>query len=489
MKKILALLLVAMMAIMPAMSMASGVEEAVASVIESGKAVNYEMSLTHGTLPEIDGLTAEITQVINDVIDAIGVRGYVQNGQIGGAIQLGGQDAVTADIAIDVENMAGYVTSNILKGSVIRLSMDDIAAANKFMAFKNYDEMVANGYITEEQAAELKAEYEQNAASPLDFQINMPDFSGVELESLTFDNTINFFMAQAEKAVVEQNEDGSMSITINVTGDDVVGLYDAVFTDLKANTALVEAIDSYIESVEGTAKIADLLDQALVEIKNNKDVLKNCEAVVEITAEGDLSSATLTLNIGENDDVMEMTLAYTCLDDTNVFGIEAVQNDTKVSMMLVAQCTEAEDVYVFSVENNDKEIIRLGLDWTKNHTENTINDQVVFAASLFSDDGQELSMTVTGDTAAQFSADNLEVTEVTKIFLGESSDELITISEHIYSSDAVAAVDAASAVKMADMTEETFNSFIEESMMNLQMGLIGILQTLPQSALQMLMGN
>ena len=73
MKKILAMLLVAMLAIMPAMSMASGMEEAASAVLQSGKAINYEMSLAHGTLPQIDGLTDEVAQVINDVIDAIGL--------------------------------------------------------------------------------------------------------------------------------------------------------------------------------------------------------------------------------------------------------------------------------------------------------------------------------------------------------------------------------------------------------------------------------
>ena len=352
---------------------------------------------------------------------------------------------MTCDVLIDKDNMAGYATSNMLNGSVIRLSEADIAAANKFAAFQNYDSMVASGYITEEQAAQLKAEYEQNAASPVNIEISMPDFSGVDMESLTFENTINFFMEQAQKAEVEQNEDGTTSIIIEVTGDDVVALYDAVFTDLKASASLVEAIDAYIASVEGNGKFTDLLDQVMAEIQKEKDVLQECEAEIVLTAEGELATATLYLSIKESvesDKVMEMTFGYTVEDALQIVGIEAVQGDEKVTLMFVAQCTEAEDVYVFSAESNDEEVIRVAVDWIKNHTETSINDEVTFMASIFND-GQEMSMTVTNETAAQFTAENVEMTEVTKIFLGQSAEELITINEHVYTTDAASCAETA----------------------------------------------
>lgn len=512
MKKLLAILMAMLMAALPVLGMAGSIEEDMMAALKSGKAIMVESSAEMGEgfaamMTEMN-VPTEIVTVVSELVKAMNVGCYMQNGQVGLAVKSAGADLVTADVAINMDKKEAFIASNLLGDSVIRLNEDDLAAAQKYAAFAQYDELAAEGIITAEQAQELKDSY-----APATMEIPMPDFSAVNFSELTMENTMAYFMSMMQKVSMDMAEDGSMNVSVTVTSEDSKDLFKALFADLKASESLMKAINDYLVQVEAPGTVEELMDSLLKSMEESaSDVKVSVDA--NVSAEGNVVAAVVISNGSEDvridftlvqDDISALYLVITIPDGRtvsfsltmgNIEGTDAVsveldaaESDGSKVLELAVNVIDSDEMGVFNGKMvvSGEELITVDGIISKDHTKDDVWVDNMSMNVAVNAGEQKLSEQIQETVTTIFGAAPEIMTE-TKVFVNESEAPVAISTSRIFTADAMPAVSADGAVCFADMDQATFEAWTAETVQNVPMAFMTkLIQNLPESVLQMLM--
>ena len=178
--------------------------------------------------------------------------------------------------------------------------------------------------------------------------------------------------------------------------------------------------------------------------------------------EGVSHSATLIANDEEKDGIA-MTFNYLAGEKRSMISFDAAEIDEGVS-----------EAPVMSVE----------AELLKDRGETAAHDQLTVTMTL-RDDDESQSVTLKADVSAEKSGEDAALNLSAKLFLPGSEKEMITLNAAVTTGTATPSIAAENAVRPGAMTDDEFNAFLGQVVQSAQTALLVMLQSLPDSVLQL----
>lgn len=497
MKKFIALMLAMTLALLPMASLADGAADAITRAGESGRAINTTATLSIAPIPGAE----DAMSIVNDVLGALAFTGYTQpvTNQAGFAVQLSGADVLTVDAQAD--NEVFYVTSNLLGGDVVRMNPADIQTLSTTFYDAMLNILVSNGQMTSAQAAQAKAEF----LDQMTRQMNQPNAADFDFSSLTMTNTlaaINSMSANmtTEEATSQPNscDPAAIKVTFTMTGEQLVDLLEAVFTDLKASEGMMSFLTSFMTSAgQHVEDVPALLDQAIAELRNADGMADFTQPVtLYLNEDGEVvyAETTSTQTDSEGAQVtVAMEFARLTMNDGvhyafNITGDQSVTGGNTVAMNITVVQGEGHDMVSFVASQNGIEVLHVSyVADVVEQAQGSTGAGVLELSLTDSNTHQNYTVNITVDTAASWTENDVMIDKVYKLFFMGSDEALATVNVHIESGSARPALNTADAVKPSEMSESEMNAWFQQVGQYAQMALVGVLQHLPESVLQMMM--
>ena len=178
--------------------------------------------------------------------------------------------------------------------------------------------------------------------------------------------------------------------------------------------------------------------------------------------EGVSHSATLIANDEEKDGIA-MTFNYLAGEKRSVISFDAAEIDEGVS-----------EAPVMSVE----------AELLKDRGETAAHDQLTVTMTL-RDDDESQSVNLTADISAEKTGEDAAFNLIGKLFLPGSEKEMITLNADVTTGTAAPSIAVENTVRPGAMTDDEFNAFLGQVVQSAQTALLVMLQSLPESVLQL----
>lgn len=478
MKKLLATLLALVMLLVPVLSMAES-------------AMTLDISLSNVNLTPFLEEEADPSQVeiINDLINALGLTVYSMENedgsmQLGLSLNLSGQSALTLDAQVAED--AILLGSNLLGSDVIAVTPDELIETLK----NNKDALLELG-LSEEDYDALMEQLPALFSDPM----SGLDASAMDLSDLDLTATMEAVQAFAETMQVAEGElteqpadcDPATSVAIiTMDGNAMLKVLSTAMSDIM-NTAFFQ---NYTTLMNGMlqAQGEDEVDfAAVVQEMFNKLSIKD-DVVVTVYADeyGDAVRVEYALTLiadGNEDDALEIdgvltrltgdTLTYTL---TNKLTVDGETADVVCHFILKSDTSFTVDF----TASADDEVVYASLD--AEMAEN--GGDLMFIVTVTDEDGNQEGMRV-----HEVISEEENTTMVIDYLPLEDDTPWMTITITVSETAEQAKLDGSNAVRVLSMSEEELNAWIEGLQSNMQIALIGALQLLPESVLNMIMGN
>lgn len=494
MKKILSLMLALLMLVLPLAGMAESaalISDGFASkYLQEGQQMVYDLSVEPGNFL-LANLPEEATQPVTDVLNALKIEFVTQSSEIGGqgSLRLLMNDADVADITVAMADDGLYATSNFLGGKIVKLTTEQLNQLSEQMM----QQMVEQGQITQEQLDSLKesiASFQQDPqaaiasmfgdvdAGPLmaaasemvvmgapEEVTEIPEEVTIEAKyvmdvTVKKDALKNVTTEVAKLAwsmpIVQQIASAANSgepLTEEALTEKLNSVADALAEDINAKVYMTEDqsayfIDAPIELNKGSllvrCEVANTEDKvhvawimAMVDSENKQNVIVTGSEDVTTTENGGLLTYALSVNVDEDGNAENMYEAQNILMNVSWTNQESVKHNTVEYTMKIQQSADAEPFTVlFTLQSEEKDL--------GDHAEDT----TVIAISVGSGE---------------------EIYDVCKLNVNAKTAQA---EAYIISSDAV---------EIMSLSEEELNAFTQEIYPSLMGGVIGLMQSLPES--------
>ena len=479
MKKLLSMLLVLLMLVLPASSLAESDVWADAACTET----TVTLHDLNADLLTMFGLDDEIITAVKDTLDSLAITSYKQAQQCGFAVTLGTTTALSCEYQ-STDTSVVYLASNLLDGTVSLDLEKDLENVTEMLIRAVCKMQGMSDEEIESGLAEIKEELQSltsayTSAPVADFNAIISDLTNADWEETG--TIIDEILESGEVTeVTEQPADCDpvkQMITLNITKEQLTNLLQAIMNELKAMPSLKSYIDetnAYLTAIDEDATLDSELTvnadsvQVVAYLDDNTAVAKvHVEAVI---AEEDIDPLTIT------------------------FDVNRLTGDEDVKYSLIAETADVERVtaeYTYTVGRLEMttllEIIEDGTyestmrcDFSK--TANTLN--VLW--TVYSD-GSEIPFGFTASTTEAFSgAKAVKTTDIVLQFMGMDAltitAETATCDAHTLLSDG----DVTDLGAMDSTAFETWFSGIVTKVSNMPMRWV---LALPDSALSLLMGT
>ena len=481
MKKLLATLLALVMLLVPVLSMA-----------ESAMTLDISLSnfnLTPFLEEEVDPSQVE---VINDLMNVLGLTVYGMENedgsvQLGLSLNLSGQPAVTLDAQVAEDAL--LFGSNLLGSDVIAITPDELIETLK----NNKDTLLELG-LSEEDYNALMEQLPALFSGPM----SGLDASAMDLSDLDLTATMEAVQAFGETVQLTEGElteqpadcDPATSVAIiTMDGNAMLKVLSAAMSDIM-NTALFQ---NYTTLMNGMlqAQGEDEVDfaAAVQEVFGRLSVKDDVVVTLYADEYGDPVRVEYALTLiadGNEDDSLEIdgvltrltgdTLTYTLTNKLTVDGETAdvvchfiLKSDTSFTVDFTA--TADDEVVFASMDAEIAEIAENGGD-------------LMFVVTVTDEDGNRDGMRV----HEVISEDEITTMVIDYLPL-EDDTPWMTITITVSENAEHAKLDGSNAVRVLSMSEEELNAWSEGLESTMQIALIGALQLLPDSVLNMMLEN
>lgn len=501
MKKLLSLMLAMMMLVLPALSLAATPDEMFENAALT-RPMTMDVSFVPGNLP----VPAEAATIINDLLKAMSFRVQTQTGeteQTNFSLMLDNKDCL--NFAFATEGDTVYVKSNLLGDKAIAATQGEEMTK---LLDRMVDLMVQADMISKRDAADMKAQLGAMAggfnAPQADFDVNSFDASGL----------IPALSGVLQKVVVEdvtgqaKNFDpATQKMTITLTAEDMVAIYDAIFTMLKSNPEFMAYMAANLEGanlqVDGKPMtFAEMLDTFQSEIKENlpKMLVGDVPVVVYLNEAGEPVAITASMTMKEDDDQIRMDVNYTRLTvaagvahSVNLTSVEADGGEEDgVGITFDIVIGETQDTFKLAAVELDAGVAEdavLTADGTitKNYGDTESAETIDMTMTIY-DDGESMGLRFVKDAKAVLTGEDVAYTGEVAFYLQGMNDALFTMVMNGSTGEAAPSIVDADALRPGAMNDDQFSAWCNSVMNSLQTALITLLQNLPASILQLLMG-
>lgn len=441
-----------------------------------------------------------VDQVISALLDALSIVTYTQeaNGnQSGLRVSMDGNDILYCDFA-EVDGKL-YLRSDLLADDTVVVEEGDgqTIAENLIMTLKAegiLDEATADSALEQLKAALSGA---SNPMADVDFEAVLNGFDFTALQALA-----EGFAEKVEQGDPSGQPEGSdpaiMAVTIKMTAEDIVKVYDIIFDAMKANKEYLAMLDTMVVSVEGEKMSAEDAVNTMQEKINT---------LLPEMVDGEIP---LTLYLNGDDEVVAATLDFTMKAATEEGGDpETVKADFTYWRQTAEEQTNHSMVYTISGESMQATMnadVALKADGTVNakvsfeadgnviaftfakdeqvgETEKKSN--IDFAVAYSENGGDAVNVRLNVETTAKKDGADAEQTTIVTLSLNDA--KLATMTTVSKTGDPVESISTDDAIRLAEKSQEEFQSWFEGLIGNLQMWAIKALQSLPQEVLLLMM--
>lgn len=488
MKKFLSLMLAVLLLALPVASLA----EIDVDLLEQQKAMTFSLTLADANfaaLAEATGETvdedeAAVIAMVNDLINAIGLTGYVQQPaadkvQVGYSLTLSGNDALNIHALLQKDGI--YATSNLLGQDTVLITPDQLDAVMESAKA----ELIAQGGTgaeIDEAMAALK-EMLENPAQML--QSNTNDLDTMELtKSLAAFEKIAEKAEKADASTAPAGSDKAESaITLKLSKDDIATLLQAFMDDFETTdfgAAYVKALNQGLASSDEKATLDDAL-------KLSTDLIKDDVVITLYTGDdGNVVSATVKAALLEevdSDDVvdMDMVILNHKVDDQQkvTVTVAATEGDEKVDVLFELNMADKDNGAFNCTVTEDDTLVKVN-----GTIQTTADKKVTVDVKLdVTDDDDKFGMGFL--VTSQETEDSIDVqVKLTSI---DGATTYLSILLNYALTDMMPAVNTADAVQPLTMSEEEMTAWTTSLQSTMQLELMKLIQYLPESVLMMIM--
>lgn len=492
MKKLFAIIMTLMVLALPMAGMAEG--DFISEAVANGRMVERTTTFS---MMETGDETAD--QIIGGLLDSLAVVTYSQEAgkQSGLAVNMNGKDILTIDVAVTDEKL--YLRSDLLKGDTVVFAEGDSQAITENLL----KTLVAEGIIGEDDMATALAQME-TALSDMSNPMADVDFEAV-INGFDFTELVQFgteFIERVEEGDLSGLPEGSdpaiRALTLRMTGEDIVRVYDVIFNMLKANKEYLAMLDSMIVSVDDVNMSAE---EALNQMQQQIDT--QMAGMVE----GDIPT---TIYLNGDDEVVAVTSDFVMKVAADE-GSEPEPISAKIVYFRQTADAQVQHSFNYTIENNDGVMARVSgavvaaggttnarvsiqddentITFTFQKTENASDTErsvnAVVSVSYGANDAVETStLLLTVDIAA--AKNDVDAEQITALTLSMDGTELGTMITHSKTADPKESIVSEDAIRLAEMPQEDFQSWFEGVIFNLQVWLMTAVQALPTSVLMLM---
>lgn len=507
MKKILSLLLAVMMLAMPVLALAD--DGFVSEALEDGRAVNAVVTFRAG---DITG-DENVDTIVKDVLDALKLNVSWQGGenaQAGAVVVLSDKEIITLDAAAAED--AFYLLCNLLGEQTVMVKAEDVEPlVNRFI-----DLFAGMGALSSYEAAEIKAQlaeaFAQGVSTGAGAAVQMEEIPEPDLSALIA------FMADKVKeepvTMQPRNSDpAAKKVVVTLTGEDLVQIVKLTFDAVRADAQLMEMINASVEMEEGMtveelfaqveselAALPEMFSEPLVldMYLDDEDELVYAAATVVASEGSSGSNGAVTMGKIGSSGVSQSSSESAASVKVDVNYARLTMNDVETHAANVIMKAEDEMVSlsVNVIDGEDNEEIRVDIGDGVNqigvyvtHSENEEGDAETAATDVnlvLTDPEMSMNLTLKVNEKVQENGDDANAWYDIAVLLDET--ELFGMTVEASTADAEASIVSESAIRLAAISDEDFEAWVNGVVNGLQGWLMSAVQALPASVLMLMMG-
>ena len=493
MKKILSIMLALFMLALPTLSLAASPAGLLGEAVEAGRPWRAEVSMQAGEIPA----DADTAALLSDIIDALGFRMDVQQGdapQTDVALLLSGKEVLTFAVAEKGDDT--YIKTNLTGEDVMAFNAEEAQA----LLERVLKLMVDSGAMTEAELEEIKAQLGSMAGAG-----NITAMmEGMQVDTAAILSLVAEITAQVtteEVTAQPRNCDPAVrKVSFTVTRDMLMKYYSLCVDMLKKNEAYMALLNEQMALVadSGEAVTAEeALDKGLETIQNSITAFSAPVSVyLNEKDEPVYALVDATMTTGQEDDQVNltMTIGYARLTGTEGVSHSAtlIANDEEkdgIAMTFNYLAGEKRSMISFDAAEIDEgvseaPVMSVEAELLKDRVETAAHDQLTVTMTL-RDDDESQSMTLKADVSAEKSGEDAAFNLIGKLFLPGSEKEMITLNAAVTTGEAAPSIAVEDAVRPGAMTDDEFNAFLGQVVQSAQTALLVMLQSLPDSVLQL----
>lgn len=519
MKKLFSLLMALMMLAVPTLSLADA-DALLVNAMEAGRRAETTVTLSMDGLPVDDS----IQSLLDDILGVLKLVSYTQHGEnaeTGLTVNLNDRDILTGAFAL--RNDVLYLQSNLLGEQAVAASAEDIVP----LIGRFIDLLVLMEAMDADEAEMYKALIEEGMSmaaaelSNLDMEIDWSetDFTGF---MTVLENVLNNAEVEAVTMQPRNCDPATEKGRIVLTGADMLALWNAVVAMLETTPDLTELFDAML--AESGATTAELLSEVtgLVEqltafipdglildlYVNNDGELVSMTVLLEIAEAGQAPAAQGNVVVGRIGEAatMQNAPAATAAGKGEVLGAlgaqytrlttnEGVAHAATVEMDIEGEMLtlslnvlgKANGVVVhFGMAMDGENVLSMALSADSETQGNIVRDTDSFSMEL-TDGFDVYNFALVGEVEAEMQG--ADVHHRANWTLNVGGMDLLTLHTDTQTMEPVAAIDMNNALYLARISEEEFQSWFVNVVNGLQFQLVGVLQALPTSVLQLVLGQ
>ena len=493
MKKILSMMLALCMLVLPAMSMAASPAEILEEAVETGRPWRAEVSMQAGEIPA----DAETAALLGDLINALGFRVDAQQGdapQTDVALLLSGKEVLTFAVAEKGDD--AFLKTNLAGADVMAFNAEEGQA----LLERVLKMMVESGAMTEAEMEEIKAQVSSMAgAGSITGMMDDVQFDTAALLSLAAEITAQ--VTTEEVTAQPRNCDPAVrKVSFTLTRDMLMKYYSLCVDMLKKNEAYMALLNEQMALVADsgeTMTAEEALDEGLEMIQSSITAF-NAPVSVYLNEKDEPVYALVdaTMTVGQDDDQVNLTmsLGYARLTGTEGVSHSAtlIANDEEkdgIAMTFNYLAGEKRSMISFDAAEIDEgvseaPVMSVEAELLKDRGETAAHDQLTVTMTL-QDDDESQSVNLTADISAEKTGEDAAFNLIGKLFLPGSEKEMITLNADVTTGTAAPSIAVENTVRPGAMTDDEFNAFLGQVVQSAQTALLVMLQSLPESVLQL----
>ncbi len=479
MKKLLSMLLVLMMLILPAASLAEGDAWADAARIETTVTLH---DLNTNMLLML-GLSDDIATAVKDTLDSLLITTYQQAQQYGYNVALGKTTLLSTDCQT-TDTSVVYLASNLLGGTVsLDLEKDLekvtemlIRAVCKMQGMS--DEEIETGLANIKE--ELQSLTSSFASAPAaDFNAIISDIMNADWEETGA--IIDEILESCEFAEVTEQPDGcdpvKQMITLTITKEQLTNLLQATMNELKEMPSLkayIAETNAYLTTIDKNATLDSNLTvnadsmQVVLYLDDNASIAKAHADMVITEEDNDTEKLTFDFSRLTSDDATKYTVVTVVDEEERV----TVETTLKADSLEVTTLIEEEEDGAY------ESLLRLDLSW--------MADSMNALLTVYSG-GSEVTFGLAITTEEAIS--DAKATKTTNIALQFAGMDVLTITAETVTCDAQAPLSDGDVTDLGAMDDTAFETWLSGVMTNVNNMPMRWMLALPDSALTLLMGT
>ncbi|MBR4082314.1 MAG: hypothetical protein IKK21_11065 [Clostridia bacterium] len=490
-RKMFAMLLAAMMLLMPMTGMAAAPDEMLNAAWDAGKTVTTTVTFEMAQLP----LDEETMTMINDMVSALGFRTVTnKEGQTQFAMTLQGQDAL--NVAVEPAGDDVYLNTAFLAGSTMAFNKEEAE-----VVLMRLVDMAAQASGMD--AAEVAA-FKEGLATGLNAAENpvMPTTMTVpEIDTEALTGLVTKIMESVETGPVTEPLTGcdpaAAYAKIVITPEIVEETMTMVFDMIKSMPELLEAFQNTdLEwELDGRKVTMDefFTEGPAVMAKAVKDEYGEVPMTIYTDEEGMPVAMTLIMTPVNGGAADMVTYGRQTADGAVSHIVKILEGDNGIAITFTDGSIENVSAYtvcLYEVAGEKENLVLLfNIKESRAYGETTSEEVVSAVLSIATDDPEMPAINLTFDAEVVCEAGE-KVACTTKVDLGvqELGGKLLTVKVDTVADDTVIPTIATpAAVRPGAMTDAEFAEFANGCTNNMMTGLFTILQMLPASVLNLLM--